>query len=122
MSLAVTAVRHGASAANYVEVLKLLKEEIDGREVVCGARVKDTLTDKEWDVKAKCVINATGPYTDRIRMMADECTPKICQPSSGVHVVLPDYYRYLFLLIKSCCNALVYFRKQQISEQVDVCC
>lgn len=92
VSLAVTAVRHGASAANYVEVLKLLKEEIDGREVVCGARVKDTLTDKEWDVKAKCVINATGPYTDRIRMMADECTPKICQPSSGVHVVLPDYY------------------------------
>ncbi|XP_025093776.1 glycerol-3-phosphate dehydrogenase, mitochondrial-like isoform X1 [Pomacea canaliculata] len=92
VSLAVTAVRHGASAANYVEVLKLLKEEIDGREVVCGARVKDTLTDEEWDVKAKCVINATGPYTDRIRMMADECTPKICQPSSGVHVVLPDYY------------------------------
>lgn len=45
------------------------------------------------DVKAKCVINATGPYTDSIRTMGKPETKKICQPSSGVHVVLPDYYR-----------------------------
>ena len=45
-------------------------------------------------VKAKCVINATGPYTDVIRQMDDvEHAKKICQPSSGVHIVLPNYYR-----------------------------
>ena len=47
---------------------------------------------EEYEIRAKCVINATGPYTDMIRTMADKETRKICQPSSGVHVVLPDYY------------------------------
>ena len=45
-------------------------------------------------MKAKCVINATGPYTDDVRQMDDPSIKKICQPSQGVHVVLPDYYRY----------------------------
>lgn len=42
---------------------------------------------------AKCVVNATGPYTDRIRQMADPDVKKICLPSAGVHIVLPEYYR-----------------------------
>ncbi len=37
-------------------------------------------------------MNATGPYTDSIRQMDNPETKKICQPSSGVHIVLPDYY------------------------------
>ena len=49
---------------------------------------------EEFDVKAKCVINATGPYTDNIRLMDNAEERKICQPSQGVHIVLPDYYRY----------------------------
>jgi len=44
-------------------------------------------------VKAKAVINATGPSTDVIRKMDDPEAPTICSPSAGVHVVLPDYYR-----------------------------
>lgn len=58
-----------------------------------GAHVRDILTGDEWDIRAKCVVNATGPYTDRIRHMDDASRPNICQPSSGVHVVLPQYYR-----------------------------
>lgn len=47
----------------------------------------------EFDVHAKCVINATGPFTDSIRKMDNGKTPKICQPSAGVHIVIPGYYR-----------------------------
>jgi len=47
----------------------------------------------EFNIKAKCVVNATGPYTDFIRELDDSDSRKICQPSSGVHIVLPDYYR-----------------------------
>lgn len=52
------------------------------------------LLGQEFDVKAKCIINATGPYTDNIRLMDNDQERKICQPSQGVHIVLPDYYRY----------------------------
>ncbi|XP_057243842.1 glycerol-3-phosphate dehydrogenase, mitochondrial-like, partial [Malurus melanocephalus] len=47
---------------------------------------------KEFDVRAKCVINATGPFTDSVRKMDDQEVPNICQPSAGVHIVMPGYY------------------------------
>jgi glycerol-3-phosphate dehydrogenase len=74
--------------------MNLLKtKDKDGKEKVSGARLRDELTGKEWDVKAKCVINATGPFTDTLRKMDNPKTPEICCPSSGVHIVLPGYYR-----------------------------
>ncbi|NWW10304.1 GPDM protein, partial [Oreocharis arfaki] len=59
---------------------------------VCGVHCRDVLTGKEFDVRAKCVINATGPFTDSVRKMDDEKVPNICQPSAGVHIVMPGYY------------------------------
>jgi len=56
---------------------------------------------EEFNVKAKCIVNATGPYTDFIRELDDSSSRKICQPSSGVHIVLPDYYRS-FLYLPPC--------------------
>ncbi|XP_009999376.1 PREDICTED: glycerol-3-phosphate dehydrogenase, mitochondrial [Chaetura pelagica] len=47
---------------------------------------------QEFDVRAKCVINATGPFTDSVRKMDDQEVPNICQPSAGVHIVMPGYY------------------------------
>ncbi|XP_059169432.1 glycerol-3-phosphate dehydrogenase, mitochondrial-like isoform X2 [Physella acuta] len=92
VSLAITAVRHGAYCLNYTKCEKLLTTCVDGKEKVCGALVRNTLTGEEYEIKAKCVINATGPYTDSIRQMANKQVQKICQPSAGVHIVLPDYY------------------------------
>ena len=95
VAIAITAVRYGASLANYTEVIEVLKtaDELTGNEVVTGVKVRDRMTGREWDIKSKVVINATGPYTDRIRCMANENVRKICAPSMGVHIVLPDYYR-----------------------------
>ncbi|EDV21156.1 uncharacterized protein TRIADDRAFT_64277 [Trichoplax adhaerens] len=90
--IALTAARYGATVANHVEVKKLLKKKQGDQEVVCGATVKDNLTGDEWDVQAKCVINATGPFTDGIRQLDNPSTEKIVVPSLGVHVVLPGYY------------------------------
>ncbi|NXT92274.1 GPDM protein, partial [Anhinga rufa] len=94
LAIALTAARYGAAIANYAEVLRLLKttEPAGGKERVCGVRCRDVLTGQEFDVKAKCVINATGPFTDSVRKMDDQEVPNICQPSAGVHIVMPGYY------------------------------
>ncbi|XP_068612403.1 LOW QUALITY PROTEIN: glycerol-3-phosphate dehydrogenase, mitochondrial-like [Brachionichthys hirsutus] len=94
LAIGLTAARYGAALANYTEVVRLLKtnDPQTGGEKVCGARCRDVLTGKEFDVKAKCVINATGPFTDAVRKMDDQETPNICQPSAGVHIVIPGYY------------------------------
>ncbi|XP_058695804.1 glycerol-3-phosphate dehydrogenase, mitochondrial [Poecile atricapillus] len=94
LAIALTAARYGATTANYAEVRHLLKstDTASGRQRVCGVRCRDVITGKEFDVRAKCVINATGPFTDSVRKMDDQEVPNICQPSAGVHIVMPGYY------------------------------
>ncbi|XP_018408642.1 PREDICTED: glycerol-3-phosphate dehydrogenase, mitochondrial [Nanorana parkeri] len=94
LAIALTAARYGAATANYTEVVRLLKktDSLSGRERVYGARCRDVLTGQEFDVRAKCVINATGPFTDSVRKMDNQEVRNICQPSAGVHIVMPGYY------------------------------
>ncbi|KAF9474285.1 DAO-domain-containing protein [Pholiota conissans] len=89
VALIMTAVKHGAVVANYCEVKNLHKDN-DGK--LTGAKVKDNLTGEEWNVKAKGIINATGPFTDTLLTMDDPKHEPIVQPSSGVHITLPNYY------------------------------
>lgn len=90
VGLACTAALAGAAVLNHAEVVSFLKDEASDR--VIGARIRDNLTGQEFDTYAKVVVNAAGPFCDSVRKMADkEARPMIC-PSSGVHIVLPDYY------------------------------
>ncbi|KAG6604483.1 Glycerol-3-phosphate dehydrogenase [Phytophthora cinnamomi] len=89
VSIALTATQNGATVANYVKVVRLIKDD-EGK--VRGAHVKDSITGEEWDVKAHAVVNATGPFTDALRQMDDPKKEKICVPAAGVHTVLPDHF------------------------------
>ncbi|CAN6710583.1 unnamed protein product [Malus baccata var. baccata] len=90
VGLACTAALAGAAVLNHAEVVDLLKDEASNRTI--GARIRDNLSGKEFDTYAKVVVNAAGPFCDSLRKMTDQdAKPMIC-PSSGVHIVLPDYY------------------------------
>ena len=95
VSLAMTAALYGATVVNHIEVTSLEK---DANGQLCGARVRDMVLEKdgkkkdEFQIRAKGIINATGPFTDSIRKMDDQAVKEIVAPSSGVHVVLPGYY------------------------------
>uniref|UniRef100_A0A7S1KN41 Glycerol-3-phosphate dehydrogenase n=1 Tax=Percolomonas cosmopolitus TaxID=63605 RepID=A0A7S1KN41_9EUKA len=88
ISLAMTAASHGAAVVNHCEVKDLLKE--NGK--IVGVVVEDILTGKQKEVRAKCVVNATGPFTDGIRKMDNPDVVPIVVPSAGVHVVLPEFF------------------------------
>ncbi|KAI9530401.1 hypothetical protein NQZ68_004419 [Dissostichus eleginoides] len=94
LAIALTAARYGAAIANYTEVVHLLEraDPQTGKKRVCGAHCRDGITGQEFDVRAKCVINATGPFTDALQKMDDQKNPDICQPSAGVHIVILGYY------------------------------
>lgn len=95
ISLAMTAALYGATLVNHMEVTGLEK---DASGKLCGARVKDLVTEKdgktvdEFTIKARGIINATGPFTDSIRKLDDQSVQEIVAPSSGVHVILPGYF------------------------------
>ncbi|XP_011881595.1 PREDICTED: glycerol-3-phosphate dehydrogenase, mitochondrial isoform X1 [Vollenhovia emeryi] len=129
LAVALTASRHGATVVNHVKVVNLLKGlDRDGKRVLVGAHLKDELTGEEWDVKAKAIINATGPFTDHIRKMDDQSVPSICCPSSGVHIVLPGYYSpdQMGLLDPATSDGRVIFflpwQKQTIAGTTDLPC
>lgn len=97
-TLAITAIENGATVVNYVEVKQLLKSQ-DNK--VIGAVALDRETGKEFNIKATSVINATGPFSDTILEMDKDPKglapeelrpPKMVVPSSGVHLILPEYY------------------------------
>ncbi|KAF9510998.1 hypothetical protein BS47DRAFT_1373210 [Hydnum rufescens UP504] len=98
LSLIMTAVQHGATVANHTEVIQLHKNPGEPAEArLSGARVRDRLTGEEFNIRAKGVINATGPFSDTLLQMDTASTHNsdfntIVQPSSGVHVTLPNYY------------------------------
>ncbi|KAK5138246.1 hypothetical protein LTR08_003307 [Meristemomyces frigidus] len=95
ISLAMTAALYGATMVNHLEVTSLEK---DANGKLCGAKVRDMVdvkngkTPDEFTIKAKGIINATGPFTDSIRKLDEPTVQEIVAPSSGVHVVLPGFY------------------------------
>lgn len=85
MALVLTARDYGAVTANYVGVTGLLHDS-DGR--TCGVSAEDRLTGAKFDVRARMVVNATGPFADSIRRMDDPNAAPILKGSTGVHIIL----------------------------------
>lgn len=79
------AVRGGARIANYAEATGVLKNA-DGR--VVGARVRCALTGAELELNARVVVNATGPWADRILALAQDGRPshRIVR-AKGIHLI-----------------------------------
>lgn len=80
VSLATTAIKNGATVLNYFEVEQLLK---DDKGKLYGVRAKDLETNETYEIKATSVVNATGPFSDKILEMDED--PKGLPPKSNNH-------------------------------------
>ncbi|PYO95033.1 MAG: glycerol-3-phosphate dehydrogenase [Gemmatimonadetes bacterium] len=80
-----SAAQAGALVASYAEATALLKP--DGR--VGGATVRDGLTSHTSTVRALVVVNAAGPWVDRVRRLDDARAEPLLRPTKGVHVAVP---------------------------------
>jgi glycerol-3-phosphate dehydrogenase len=88
VSLGITSALHGAAVVNHTEVTEFLKE--NGK--INGVKVKDNISGKEYKIKSKVVINATGCFSDSIRKIDDKKVENIISPSTGVHLIFPNYF------------------------------
>ncbi len=71
-------------ALNYVQVKELIKESRRVSGVVCI----NSRNGKAYEIKAKCVINATGVFSDTIRRLDNQKAQNIIKASQGAHIVL----------------------------------
>jgi glycerol-3-phosphate dehydrogenase len=86
VNMARTAVDHGACLVNYATVHKIVKNA-EGR--VCGVEITDDETGDVLEVRARAVVNATGPFCDAVRRLDDAQCESLVAASQGVHLVLP---------------------------------
>ncbi|HEX3234029.1 MAG TPA: glycerol-3-phosphate dehydrogenase/oxidase [Gemmatimonadales bacterium] len=79
-----SAVDHGAVCANYVEATGLLLR--DGR--VQGVRARDRLGGDVFEIRARTVLNAAGPWADRLlQALPGARTVRRFHPSKGMNLV-----------------------------------
>ncbi len=80
------AVRAGGTAINYVRAEELLFGS-DGQ--VAGVVLRDGLAGRQAEVRARAVVNATGPWADELRLEVG-AEPRI-RPSRGSHLTFPSW-------------------------------
>ena len=88
LALARTAHAQGAVLVNHARVVALRKQ--NGK--LDGVVVRDLESNRELSVRARCVVNATGVFADKLRQLDDPQAQPCLSPSQGVHLVLPGSF------------------------------
>ena len=79
-----TALNYNAKIVNYTEATEFVYKD----DKVVGAKVKDIFTNEDYEIKAKYVVNATGPWVDTLRQTNHSKTGKRLHLTKGVHLVV----------------------------------
>ena len=84
-----TAFEQGATLLNYVQVTELTK---DAQGFVDGVSARDLETGSKFHASAKVVINATGAFSDLLRLNAEPAASPMIVPSQGIHLVFDSSF------------------------------
>ena len=88
LALARTAAAHGALVVNYCPATGLV--HAGGK--VAGLRCRDSESGRDFELSARCVINAAGVWVDQLRQLDGEAIGRpvrpMVAPSQGVHIVV----------------------------------
>jgi len=76
----------GGTALNYARVESFFKTP-DGK--ISGALILDNLTGRQFQVRAKSFVNATGPFADALRQQASPGVHQRLRVSRGSHILVP---------------------------------
>ena len=86
MALVQTASQLGATVLNHIKVTEFKK---DSKGEITSLFAQNMLDASTLNIKAKCFINATGPFSDHVRLMANNKLKPRVIVSKGVHIILP---------------------------------
>ncbi|SIO19066.1 glycerol 3-phosphate oxidase [Carnobacterium alterfunditum] len=83
--------RAATDGGHMVSQMKVVGILHDADDKVSGATVEDLLTGETFDIKARVVLNTTGPWSDTIRQMDTkvDAAPQM-RPTKGVHLVVDN--------------------------------
>lgn len=86
VEVAKAAARKGAVLVNYVDVTRFLYDQA-GRAT--GVEAVDRLSGETRAFHATAILNATGPWVDRIRALDEPGCRPVLRPTKGAHLTVP---------------------------------
>lgn len=84
IEVAKKAVEHGAELMNYLKVIQLTSHE----KGLNGVFVEDQLSGDTFHIRAKKIVNATGPWVDEVRELDGSKIGPTLKQSKGIHIVI----------------------------------
>lgn len=85
LTVARTAANYGAVVRTSTQVVGFLRDA----DRIMGVRVRDTENGETTEIRAHCVINAAGVWTDEVRALSKQRGRFSVRASKGVHIVVP---------------------------------
>ena len=76
----------GGKALNYCRAESFVWA---GGKSISGAQLHDAIGQNKLTIQAKIVVNATGPFSDKIRQLANPNASPRLRPSKGAHLLFP---------------------------------
>ncbi len=84
ISVLKTAIKLGAKAVNHASVIDLIYD--NGK--IKGVRVQEKSSNEEFQILARTVVNAAGPWVDEIRLKEGPLVGKQLHLTQGIHIVV----------------------------------
>jgi len=91
---AADAAAHGAEIWNYTEV----QDAIHEGDRVIGVRAVNALTGERRDVRARLVVNASGPWFDDVATKIDRPHPPRVRKTKGIHIACEPFTKHALVL------------------------
>lgn len=79
----------GTYGADILSNAKCTDFVYDENEKLVGIKLQDLIADKVYEIRSSHVINAAGPWVDKVRAKDHAIEGKHLHPTKGIHIVLP---------------------------------
>ncbi|MFA5060147.1 MAG: glycerol-3-phosphate dehydrogenase [Candidatus Omnitrophota bacterium] len=97
--------RKGAIVANYTEAAAFLKEN----DKIVGVRARNSFNHDSFDIRAKKIISATGPWSNSLIRLDKTHEKKRVRTTKGVHIVYKGKLVNTAILITSHSDKRIFF-------------
>lgn len=79
----------GAVVANYLEAAAFEREGAGDKNKIRAVICHDRIGGNDLRIRAKCVINATGVWSDQVAKLSEAGWHARIKPSKGIHIIVP---------------------------------
>jgi len=96
-----SAAARGAVVANYVAASEFIQEDTPDGKRVLGVIARDTVGGKDFPIRAKVTVNATGPWGDLVLAKLHTQPVRQLVRSKGIHLLFPRFHKNTTIAIET---------------------